>query len=137
MLKLKHILTIILLAVTALVAEGQSYVIDSVCVGADRTYRRDGELGYTYDWSILDRDSNLVANPAGADVLIDTTWGNEFDYQWLDTGTFYIRVEVFTEHNCDTFELGQVIVYPLPGLDLPEDETVCALEDIAVACDTA
>ncbi|WP_167616124.1 gliding motility-associated C-terminal domain-containing protein [Maribellus sediminis] len=137
MIKLKHILTIILLAVTALVANGQSYVIDSVCEGAERTYRRDGEAGYTYDWFILDMDSNVVATPVGADVLVDTTWGSEIDYQWLDTGIFSIKVEVFSEHLCDTLELGQVIVYPDPGLIVPDDQMICAMEDIVVSGDSA
>ena len=53
MLRLKSILTIILLAVTSLVM-AQEYLIDSVCVGAERFYRIDGEKGSTYDWHITD-----------------------------------------------------------------------------------
>ena len=135
MKRLMYIVFFLLMATNLLAQE--SYVIDSVCVGAERTYRRDGKAGYTYDWFILDKDSNLVANPIGVDIEYNAVWGNEFDYQWGDTGTFFIRVEVFTEHNCDTFELGRVIVYPNPGVIAGDGGTICAMEDIVVTGDTA
>jgi len=120
----------------------ETYVIDSVCVGAERTYRRDGEAGYTYDWYIRDTLGTNVANPSGIDfseVITpgDTTWGSEITYQWIDTGIFDIVVEVYTEHGCDTLEQGRVKVYPEPEVEVGEDQTVCALENIIVSGDAA
>ena len=57
-----YIWLFILLA-TGLAAQ-ETYVIDSVCVGANRDYRIDGEKGSTYDWHIQDTLGNEIANPA-------------------------------------------------------------------------
>ena len=142
MLRLKHILSILFLVMATSVLAQETYVIDSVCVGAERTYRRDGEAGYTYDWYILDTLGTNVANPSGIDfseVITpgDTTWGSEITYQWIDTGIFDIVVEVYTEHSCDTLEQGRVKVYPEPEVEVGEDQTVCALENIIVSGDAA
>ena len=142
MLRLKHILSILFLVMATAVLAEETYVIDSVCVGAERTYRRDGEAGYTYDWYIRDTLGTNVANPSGidfSDVITpgDTTWGSEITYQWIDTGIFDIVVEVYTEHGCDTLEQGRVKVYPEPEVEVGEDQTVCALENIIVSGDAA
>ncbi len=142
MLRLKHILSILFLVMATSVLAQETYVIDSVCVGAERTYRRDGEAGYTYDWYIRDTLGTNVANPSGIDfseVITpgDTTWGSEITYQWIDTGIFDIVVEVYTEHSCDTLEQGRVKVYPEPEVEVGEDQTVCALENIIVSGDAA
>ncbi len=56
-----------LLLVAALQAAGQGYVIDKVCLGAQRNYRIDGESGSTYLWQLTDSIGNPVtlSNPAG------------------------------------------------------------------------
>ena len=63
----KYILMMILLVVTTMVIAQESYVIDSVCVGAERTYRRDGEAGYTYYWEIIDRQLDDTIPVSGVD----------------------------------------------------------------------
>jgi len=132
----------IFLAVTALVAEGQNYVIDSACVGADRLYRRDGEKGYTYDWYILDTLGTVVANPSGVDFMEvvapgDTLWGNEIQYLWDVAGEFDIEVQVFTEHGCDTVSNGRMKVFELPEAVAGPDLVFCNFDDVTVAGDTA
>ena len=76
----------IILAVAVLAAEGQSYVIDSVCVGAERFYRHDGEEGYTYDWYIIDKNLSDTMWVSGVDYDpsngTDVTWGNEIFQLW-------------------------------------------------------
>ena len=52
----RYIGTMILLAASFLAAAQESYLIDSVCVGANRFYRVDGEAGSTYTW-MVDRKS--------------------------------------------------------------------------------
>ena len=133
-----------LLAVTTLVAAQDPYVIDSVCVGANRDYRIDGEELSTYDWFILDTIGNTIANPGYTDFREDdnpnpgdTIWGSEINYTWNDVGEFDILVLHYSEHGCDTFELGRVKVYEAPGVNAGVDQVVCSNETIILSGDTA
>ncbi len=137
----KHILAIFLVAITTLVSAQESYVVDSVCVGADRTYRRDGEKLYTFDWYIRDTLGNDLDNPADipfTDIAgTDTIWGSEITYQWLDVGQFDVVVFVYTEHGCDTLEQGQIKVFDPPEADAGDDEIICKMADIELSGDSA
>ncbi|HNW53224.1 MAG TPA: hypothetical protein PKN21_03095, partial [Bacteroidales bacterium] len=66
--RLRFILLTILLAV-AYVAAGQGYVIDSVCRGAERHYRIDGETGSTYTWTLTDPSGHIITLPETADTV--------------------------------------------------------------------
>ncbi len=120
----------------------ETYVIDSVCVGAERTYRRDGEKLYTYYWDIVDRlAGDTMHNIPGVDFTevdgIDTTWGNEITHLWDKVGDFDIVVMVTTEHGCDTVEQGMVRVFPLPEAIAGDDRVICNVDDIILSEDTA
>ncbi len=141
MLRLKHILSILFLVMATSVLAQETYVIDSVCVGAERTYRRDGEQGYLYDWFIIDTLAHDTFAVPGVDfseiVGTDTTWGNEIIHIWDAVGEFDILVYVTSEHGCDTLEQGMVKVFELPGVDAGVDQTICSMEDIVLTQDTA
>ena len=129
-----------LVIATAVLAQ-ETYVIDSVCVGADRTYRRDGEKLYTYYWQIVDRtlnDTAYVPEVGFTEVNgTDTTWGSEISKLWDYPGEYDIIVYVTTEHGCDTFEQGMVKVFPLPEALAGPDLVICNLADIYLTQDTA
>ncbi len=119
MKKLMYIGLFILMA-TSLAAQ-ETYVIDSVCVGADRNYRIEGEKGSTYDWYIRDTLGNEVANPGNVDFTVviapgDTVWGSEINHLWDMEGIYDIVVYHYSSHGCDTLEQGRVKVYELPGV---------------------
>lgn len=112
---------IILLAVASW-ASGQNYVIDSVCVGADREYRIDGEKGSTWIWNLEDSDGNeiVLSNPTGndfSDTDIDgnPVIGSEINILWnVVPGIYSISVEQTSKFGCTNHELGDVEVVPLP-----------------------
>ena len=138
----KYILMMILLVVTTMVIAQESYVIDSVCVGAERTYRRDGEAGYTYYWEIIDRQLDDTIPVSGVDFTetngTDVTRGNEIrDYRWEVAGEHTIVVTVFSEHNCDTIEQGTVKVFEEPFVDAGPDVVLCSFDDYTLVGDTA
>ena len=138
----KYILMMILLVVTTMVIAQESYVIDSVCVGAERTYRRDGEAGYTYYWEIIDRQLDDTIPVSGVDFPeingADITRGNEIrDYRWEVAGEYTIVVTVFSEHNCDTIERGIVKVFEEPFVDAGPDVVLCSFDDYTLVGDTA
>ncbi|WP_319230945.1 Ig-like domain-containing protein [Draconibacterium orientale] len=140
MKRLMYIVFFLLMA-TNLFAQ-ESYVIDSVCVGAERTYRRDGKAGYTYYWEIIDRQLNDTTYLSGVDFTevngTDTTRGNEIqDYRWEVPGEFAIVVTVFSEHNCDTIEQGIVKVFEEPFVDAGPDVVICSFDDYTLLGDTA
>ncbi len=130
-----------ILMATSLAAQ-ETYVIDSVCVGADRNYRMDGEKGSTYIWHIQDTFGVDIASPGYLDFTEvvapgDTIWGSEISHLWDTKGEFDIVVEHFSSHGCDTVEQGRVKVYEQPEVILADNDTICALEDIVVSGDTA
>ena len=138
MKKLMYIVFFLFMAANLLAQE--TYVIDSVCVGAERTYRRDGEKLYTYYWEIVDRLASDTSYVPGVDFTevngTDTTWGNEITHLWDAIGDFDIVVYVTTEHGCDTVEQGMVRVFPLPEARAGGDHVLCSLDDFEVYGDT-
>ena len=140
MKKLMHILIFLIFA-TGLAAQ-ETYVIDSVCVGANRVYRVDGEKGYTYEWYVKDTLGNEIAQPANSDFEIinspgDTTRGGQINYIWNDIGIFEMSTLVYTEHDCDTVEQGRILVYEPPGAEAGEDILVCVNQPAVLNTDTA
>jgi gliding motility-associated-like protein len=102
---LRTILLTILLAV-AYGAAGQGYVIDSVCQGAERHYRIDGEAGYTYEWSLTDPYGSKITLPETADT-VSINW-NRF------AGNYILSVLQTSIYGCDSLELGTIKVYENP-----------------------
>ena len=145
MLRLKSILTIILLAVTTLVMAQKSYLIDSVCVGAERYYRIDGEEGSTYDWHITDTvtGAEITVTPAEGTPVTDTDtngnpiWGNEISHFWTDEGIYRVTTYHYSEFGCDTLEQGLVRVYEGPEAFAGTGSTVCFTAPIALTDDDA
>ncbi len=129
-----------LMIATNLLAQ-ESYVIDSVCEGTERTYRRDGEAGYTYSWYIIDHQLNdtfLVSSvPFEVDLGTDTIYGSESTILWDTDGDYDIRVYVTSEHGCDTVQQGMVRVFPLPEARAGEDDVLCSFDDYTLLGDTA
>ncbi len=103
--RLKSILLIILLAV-AYGAAGQGYVIDSVCQGAERHYRIDGEVGYTYKWSLTDPQGTITMLPETADT-VTINWNKA-------TGNYILSVLQTSIYGCDSLELGTIKVFENP-----------------------
>lgn len=125
-------------------AAQESYVIDSVCVGADRTYRVDGEKGSTYEWFILDTAGVTVANPTYTDFREDdnpnpgdTIWGSDITYIWNTVGDFDIMTLHYSVHGCDTLVQGRVKVYEPPFADAGEGGILCFAQDITITEDDA
>ncbi|QIA06257.1 Ig-like domain-containing protein [Draconibacterium halophilum] len=139
MKKLMYIVFFLMMATNLLAQE--TYVVDSVCVGAERTYRRDGEKLYLYDWHIIDHQLVDTFAVPGVDFEEvagnDTTWGNEITHLWDAEGDYDLLVYVTTEHGCDTVEQGKVRVFPLPEVRVSEDIVLCDLNDFVVQGDTA
>ena len=137
MLRLKSILTIILLAVTSLVT-AQEYFIDSVCVGAERFYRIDGEKGSTYDWHIINTITNIEEAVAPSeetpftDIIApgDTVWGSEIVHYWTKEGIYRITTYHYSAFGCDTLEQGLVKVFEGPEAFAGTGNTVCFAEQI-------
>ncbi|WP_321370377.1 Ig-like domain-containing protein [uncultured Draconibacterium sp.] len=144
MKRLMYIVIFLLMAANLLAQE--TYVIDSVCIGATRTYRIDGDEGDTYEWNIYRMpDSSLYASEVpyidfmdeDRPAVGDTTWGSEIDQLWDEIGEFDVEVLHWSVHGCDTVEIGKVKVFPAPVAQAGPDQLVCSLEDIVVNADTA
>ena len=144
MKKLMYIVFFLFMAANLLAQE--TYVIDSVCLGAYRTYRLDGEEGSTYEWNIYrTSDSSLYAADIPYIEFVDperpapgdTTWGSEIDQLWDEEGEFDVEVLHWSAHGCDTVEIGRIKVYPIPEAEAGPDQTVCSMEDIVLEVDTA
>ncbi len=60
----------ILLLLTGVAGTAQSrYVIDVVCIGAERWYRVDGEANSTYEWTLTDPLGTAITLPETADTV--------------------------------------------------------------------
>ncbi len=140
MKKLMYIIMFLLIA--ANVAAQGTYVIDMVCVGADRYYRINGEKGSTYEWYIKDTLGNEIAKPTNIDFWVensngDTTRGSEISVIWSNVGMFNLSTLHYSSHGCDTVEQGWVEVYEPPGADAGPDLMVCVNEAAVLSTDTA
>ena len=123
-------------------ATGQSYVIDSLCVGSERTYRVDGEKGSTYQWFIRDTLGNTIDSLTYTDFFReiapgDTTWGAEAKYVWDSIGIFDVSVLQYSVHGCDTIEQGRVKVFDLPFAYAGWDIDLCGKTIITIVRDSA
>jgi len=103
--RLRIILLTILLAV-AYGAAGQGYVIDSVCRGAERHYRIDGEAGSIYQWTLTDPMGVSLTLPETADTVTI-----KFD---LPQGDYILSTLQTGIHGCDSLELGTIKVFDQP-----------------------
>ena len=136
MKRLKYIWIMILLIV-AIQAAGQSYVIDEVCVGAERYYRIDGEKGSSYEWMLTDALGNKLSldNPAGTPFIEvstpgDTIYGSELNVIWNNTGVFTLSSVQTSALGCDTLQAGEVIVFEQAIVFAGNPRTVCSGESI-------
>jgi len=134
----------ILLAVATLSAAQESYVIDSVCVGADRYYRVDGEKGSTWEWMISDTLGNEISTPAHTlfeeedpDTPGDSIFGSEVNITWNQPGEFILSTIQYSIHNCDTTEQGIIKVYEAPDLFAGDDQIVCTNQRVQLVEATA
>jgi len=103
--RLRTILLTILLAV-AYGAAGQGYVIDSVCQGAERHYRIDGEAGSTYTWTLTDPYGAITTLPETADT-ITVLWDKH-------TGDYILATLQTSIYGCDSLQLGIIKVFENP-----------------------
>ncbi len=140
--KLMYILFILLMA--ANLAAQENYVIDSVCVGASRTYRIEGGNGSTYEWHLQDTSGNelTVSNSSGVlfkevDSNGDSIWGSDIEIQWNDVGEFILSTFQYSVHGCDTLEYGYVKVFDLPVANAGDDIIACNGQPVTLLSDTA
>ncbi len=134
-----------LLAIATLAVAQKNYVIDSVCVGADRYYRIDGQKGSSYDWHLTDTVSGSefpVSYPEGnhfTDVVSpgDTVWGSEIPVFWTDIGIFRLYTYHFSEFGCDTVEQGLVKVFDSPEAIAGDDQIACLAIPVILSGDSA
>ncbi|MGQ7868168.1 Ig-like domain-containing protein [Sunxiuqinia sp. sy24] len=143
--RLKYILMLLMLTVTAQVMAQKSYVIDEVCIGAERTYRIDGEEGSSWEWQLRAADGTEMAltNSAGADFS-DTDaqgqaiYGSEITINWnVAPGTYSLSTEQTSTFGCENHELGTIEVFPIPMADAGSDQTICFGDTILLSTATA
>jgi gliding motility-associated-like protein len=106
--RLRTILLTILLAV-AYGAAGQGYVIDSVCQGAERHYRIDGEAGSTYTWTLTDLQGTVTTLPETADT-VTIIWN-------MLAGNYTLSTLQTSIHGCDSLELGTIKIFENPEIN--------------------
>ncbi|MDO9615576.1 MAG: hypothetical protein Q7J86_13760, partial [Bacteroidota bacterium] len=120
-----------LLLVVALQAAGDPYVIDSVCVGAERVYRVDGEPGSSYLWLLTDANNNTVDLAGTLFSVTDpisgaiTKQGSEITITWNTPGIFDLASVQISIHGCDTTQQGQIKVFDHPLAFAGSNATIC------------
>jgi gliding motility-associated-like protein len=138
--RLKYIFMTLLLT-AALQAAGQSYVIDSVCVGTTRHYRIDGEKLSTYLWKLYDQAGNTVTltNAAGTPFaeLAPEKYGSELEILWNQPGIFRLEAIQYSEFGCDTLQQGTVKVFDQPVVFPGNPIAMCAGTPVLLAEATA
>jgi len=121
---LRTILLTMLLAV-AYGAAGQGYVIDSVCRGAERHYRVDGETGSTYMWTLTDAMGTVITLPETADT-VTIIWN-------MNAGDYILSTLQTSIHGCDSLELGTIKVFDIPLVYAGENISICAINQYALS----
>ncbi len=124
----------LLLIMVAQVAAQESYVIDSVCAGSDRTYRINGEKGSTFEWHLTDILGTELPVDNAEGILFkekdpisgDSIYGGEINIIWDDPGEFILSTYHYSEHGCDTVEQGIVKVYEAPLVFAGNQQVICA-----------
>lgn len=129
---LKYILALVTLSVVTLqVAAQENYVIDSVCVGAERYYRVDGEVGSTYSWLLTDTTgTEIPLTDPGTTLNTTDTDGNpittsEIRITWNELGIFTLSSIQVSGFGCDTVEQGDIKVFDHPDIYAGNDQNVC------------
>jgi len=126
--RLRTILLTLLLAV-AYGAAGQGYVIDSVCHGAERHYRIDGETGSTYMWTLTDELGTIITLPETADT-VTIIWN-------MNAGDYILSTLQTSIHGCDSLELGTIKVFDIPLAYAGTNISICAINQFVLADATA
>ena len=130
---LRYIIITLLLVAALQAARGQ-YVIDKVCLGAQRHYRIDGLANSTYLWQLTDASNNpvTITNPAGTSFTTTNppTTGSEIIIQWakplINPGTYKLIAIQYSQAGCDTLQQGEVQVFDLPTDNAGNPATICA-----------
>ncbi|MGQ8338919.1 Ig-like domain-containing protein [Sunxiuqinia sp. A32] len=131
----KYIWMIMLLAVTATVTAQESYVIDEVCIGAERYYRIDGEEGSIYEWMLTDslgNETNIVGTPFSEPDTINggTKYGSEVSISWDNTGAFTLSSIQTSIYGCDTIQAGEIIVFEQPDAFAGNPQIICPEDSV-------
>lgn len=126
---------LLILFVATNVAAQENYVIDSVCIGAERVYRGDGELGSTYIWAVTNEVGDTITQSSGNDFndLISPgvyNYGSEFPVIWDTPGNYLITTIQYSIHGCDTTQQGNVKVFPPPFAFAGDSMFVCDVDTI-------
>lgn len=129
MKKLLHILLFLLFA--ANIAAQKNYVIDSVCVDAQRYYSAYGELGSTYKWSVVSESGDTIMQSSGTDIKDLITpglynYGSEMQITWTTPGFYKITDVQYSIHGCDTLQQGYVRVFNPPTAFAGNPQSVCS-----------
>ncbi|MGD9929772.1 MAG: Ig-like domain-containing protein [Mangrovibacterium sp.] len=143
MIRLRYIWTLMLLAATLVVA-GQNYVIDEVCIGSRATYRIDGEEGSTYSWMLTDEYGTVIQNNIPSTLItgVDPVTGapntsSEVQISWNMPGTYLLSAVQTSLFNCDSLQLGEVIVYISPTAYAGPPQVICPGEEVILYGATA
>jgi hypothetical protein len=128
MKKLLHISMFLLFA--ANIAAQKNYVIDSVCVGANRYYSAYGEQASTYKWSVVNGAGDTIMKSPGVDIKDLITpgfynYGSEIQIKWDTPGTYKITDVQYSIHGCDTLQQGFVKVFNPPYAFAGNPQSVC------------
>ncbi len=140
-MKTLRYIIITLLLVAALQAARAQYVIDKVCLGAQRHYRIDGVANSTYLWQLTDALNNPVTltNPTGTSFTTTNppTTGSEIIIQWakpmINPGTYKLIAIQYSQAGCDTLQQGEVQVFDLPTANAGNPVTICANLTVTLA----
>jgi hypothetical protein len=129
MKKSLHILLFLLFAVN--IAAQKNYVIDSVCVDANRYYSAYGELGSTYKWAVVNESGDTIMHSPGVDIKDLITpglynYGSEMQITWDTPGTYKISDVQYSIHGCDTLQQGYVKVFNPPFAFAGNQQSVCS-----------
>lgn len=121
--RLTHILTLLIALLAGLSALAQSpYVIDVVCVGAERHYKVDGEPGSTYVWMLTDAAGVIDTLPETADT-VTIRWNVPIGIYYLST------IQHDTATGCDgLLEIGYIEVIDGPVAYAGDSVKLCLPE---------
>lgn len=100
-------------------------VLDSVCSGAERYYRVDGEAGSTYVWTIYEPDGTSTTLSSDADT-VQVFWN-------FVPGIYELHATQISTNDCDSLVLGQVIIFESPAVFAGPDDAVCATASYLLA----
>jgi len=127
---LRNIGLIFLLLATNWLAAQEIPVLDTVCQGAVRYYRVDGEPGSTYTWKLTHPSSQIDTLLSDADTVA-MTWN-------YPTGTYLMESIQHSVENCDALAVfGHVIIVESPIVFAGPDSSICYYNNYYIADATA